>query len=104
MFIIFGNLTHFLIQVNEVNAVYHIEDTNSFVWQKYMNEDEFNKLENGMTYMDVVEIAKGRGEQIKDNVFIWNDELLITKAYEVHFVDDRLVEKKVIKKSGYSSR
>lgn len=104
MFIIFGGLTHFLVQVNEVNAVYNIEDTNPFVWQKYMNEDEFNQLENGMSYMEVVEIAKGRGEQLKENVFIWNDELLMTKAYEIHFEEDRLVEKKVIKKRGYSSR
>lgn len=104
MFIIFGSLTHFLVQVNEVNAVYNLEDSNSFEWQKYMNEEEFNKLEKGMSYMEVVEIAKGRGKQIEENVFLWNDELLLTKGYEVYFEEDRLVEKKIVKKRGYSSR
>lgn len=87
-----------------MNAFYHIEDSNAFSWQKNMNEEEFEQLKKGMTYLDVVHIAKGRGQQINDHKFIWNDELLFTKAYEITFEENRLVDKKIIKKSGYSNR
>lgn len=88
----------------EVNKIYNIEDSNAYYWQKYMNEEEFARLENGMSYMDVVEIAKGGGEQVSANVFRWNDELLMTQGYEIHFENDKLIDKKIYEKRGYSTR
>lgn len=69
-----------------------------------MNEEEFEQLEEGMSYMEVVEIARGGGEQLDDNTFIWLDELLMTQAYEVYFEDEQLVEKRRIEKRGHSIR
>ena len=84
------------------NKIAKIEDSNAFIWQKYMNEEEFEQLEEGMSYMEVVEIARGGGEQLDDNTFIWLDELLMTQAYEVYFEDEQLVEKRLIEKRGHS--
>lgn len=86
------------------NEMINIEDSNTYVWQKYMNEDEFNQLKEGMTYMEVVKIAKGSGEQVNEHTYMWQDELLITQAYEVEFKDDKLVDKRVIQKRGESTR
>ena len=86
------------------NKVAKIEESNAFIWQKYMNEEEFEKLEEGMSYMEVVEIARGGGEQLDDNTFIWLDERLMTQAYEVYFEDEQLVEKRHIEKRGHSIR
>ena len=86
------------------NKIAKIEDSNAFIWQKYMNEEEFEKLEEGMSYMEVVEIVRGRGEQLDENTFIWLDELLMTQAYEVYFEDEQLVEKRRIEKRGHSNR
>ncbi len=86
------------------NKIAKIEDSNAFIWQKYMNEEEFEKLEEGMSYMEVVEIVRGRGEQLDENTFIWLDELLMTQAYEVNFEDEQLVEKRRIEKRGHSNR
>ena len=86
------------------NKVAKIEESNAFIWQKYMNEEEFNQLEQGMSYMEVVEIARGGGEQLDDHTFIWLDELLMTQAYEVYFEDEQLVEKRRIEKRGHSIR
>ena len=86
------------------NKVAKIEESNAFIWQKYMNEEEFEQLEEGMSYMEVVEIARGGGEQLDDNTFIWLDELLMTQAYEVYFEDEELVEKRRIEKRGHSIR
>ena len=86
------------------NKIAKIEDSNAFIWQKYMNEEEFEKLEEGMSYMEVVEIARGRGEQLDENTFIWPDELLMTQAYEVYFEEEQLVEKRRIEKRGHSTR
>jgi len=86
------------------NKIAKIEDSNAFIWQKYMNEEEFQKLEEGMSYMEVVEIVRGRGEQLDENTFIWLDELLMTQAYEVNFEDEQLVEKRRIEKRGHSNR
>ena len=69
-----------------------------------MNEEEFEQLEEGMSYMGVVEIARGGGEQIDENTFIWLDELLMTQAYEVNFEDEQLVGKRRIEKRGHSNR
>ena len=86
------------------NKMAKIEDSNAFVWQKYMNEEEFEKLEEGMSYIEVVEIARGRGEQIDENTFIWKDEQLMTQAYEVYFEEEKLVDKRIIEKRGHSIR
>ena len=86
------------------NKVAKIEESNAFIWQKYMNEEEFEQLEEGMSYMEVVEIARGGGEQLDDSTFIWLDELLMTQAYEVYFEDEQLVEKRRIEKRGHSIR
>ncbi|MFP3916887.1 hypothetical protein U5N28_03660 [Lysinibacillus telephonicus] len=88
----------------EVNKIYNIEDSNAYYWQKYMNEEEFAKLKNGMSYMDVVGIAKGGGEQVSAGVFRWDDELLMTQGYEIHFENDKLIDKKIYEKRGYSTR
>ena len=86
------------------NKIAKIENSNAFIWQKYMNEEEFEQLEEGMSYMEVVEIARGGGEQIDENTFIWLDELLMTQAYEVYFEDEKLVDKRRIEKRGHSIR
>ena len=86
------------------NKIAKIEDSNAFIWQKYMNEEEFEQLEEGMSYMEVVEIARGRGKQLDENTFIWPDELLMTQAYEVYFEEEQLVEKRLIEKRGHSNR
>ena len=86
------------------NEMINIEDSNTYVWQKYMNEDEFNQLKEGMTYMEVVKIARGSGEQVNKHTYMWQDELLITQAYEIEFKNDKLVDKRVIQKRGESTR
>ena len=86
------------------NEMINIEDSNTYAWQKYMNEDEFNQLKEGMTYMEVVKIARGSGEQVNKHTYMWQDELLITQAYEIEFKNDKLVDKRVIQKRGESTR
>ncbi|MGM9949332.1 MAG: hypothetical protein ACI33P_04370 [Lysinibacillus sp.] len=86
------------------NEMINIEDSNTYAWQKYMNEKEFDQLKEGMTYMEVVEIARGPGEMVDDHTYVWPDELIITQAYEVEFKDDRLVDKRIIEKRGESTR
>ncbi|MEC1180817.1 hypothetical protein P9B03_20410 [Metasolibacillus meyeri] len=81
-----------------------IEDSNAYVWQKYMSEQEFNQLEEGMSYLDVVNTAKGMGALQKDGIYIWQDEDTLTKAYEIQFQNDQLVEKKVVELKGHSTR
>lgn len=88
----------------EVNKYHDIEDMNSFRWQQYMNEEEFEKLEKGMSYLEVVKVVKGEGKQVKENVYVWDDEILMTQSYELHFKDGKLEDKKVIEKRGYSTR
>ncbi|SOC43589.1 hypothetical protein [Ureibacillus acetophenoni] len=77
----------------ETNKFYDIEDTNAFRWQRYMNEDEFHQLQEGMTYMDVVNIAKGRGEQLTEHTFMWKDEQSLKRTYIITFQEDQLVGK-----------
>lgn len=86
------------------NKMIDIEDSNTYAWQKYMNEDEFNQLTEGMSYMEVVKVAKGSGEQIDGQTYIWPDELLITRAYEIKFKDNQLVDKRIVQKRGESTR
>lgn len=88
----------------EVNKYHDITDMNSFRWQMNMNKDEFSKLEKGMSYLEVVEVAKGEGELVEEGIYVWNDELLMTQIYEIHFQDGKLEEKKIVEKRGYSTR
>lgn len=92
------------------NEIVEIEQSNSYEWQKYMNGEEFAKLQEGMTYMDVVKIAGGAGElQLDDKknnkqMYIWLDERLLTQAYEITFEDDQLVSKNIVERRGHSTR
>ena len=70
-----------------------------------MNEHEFEQLQQGMSYMEVVEIAGGNAsEMIRSDYYRWNDEILLTQAYIVQFKDNQLVSKEVIALKGYSTR
>ena len=86
------------------NEIITIEDSNSYEWQKYMNETEYHQLVEGMTYLEVVEIAGGQGEQQEENLFFWKDEILMTQAYELEFKDSKLVRKKIVVRRGHSTR
>ncbi|MDN4494998.1 hypothetical protein [Ureibacillus aquaedulcis] len=88
----------------EVNKYHDIADMNSFRWQMNMNIEEFTELEKGMSYLEVVEVAKGEGEPVNDGVYIWKDELLLTQVYEIHFQDGNLKEKRIVEKRGNSTR
>lgn len=86
------------------NELITIEDSNAYEWQKYMNETEYEQLTEGMTYLEVAKIAGGQGKQQKENVFIWQDEILMTQEYEIEFKDSKLVSKRIVKKRGHSTR
>lgn len=77
---------------------------NSFHWQQNMNQEEFEKLEMGMSYLEVVEIVKGEGKLVNEGVYLWDDELLMTQSYEIYFENGKVEKKKIIEKSGYSTR
>ncbi len=95
-FIIIANLLLFVINYNyETNKFYTIEEMNQFRWQKFMSEEEYNQLENGMSYMEVVKIVKGRGDQLTENTFVWKDEILLTQSYLITFEDNGLVSKQI---------
>ena len=78
------------------DPILDIEESNAYHWQKNMNETEFEKLKEGMSYIEVVKIAGGAGDKVKKDQYRWNDELLMTKTYIVRFKDDKLVDKEVI--------
>ncbi|MEQ6357931.1 hypothetical protein ABNX05_25385 [Lysinibacillus sp. M3] len=82
------------------DPILDIEESNAYHWQKNMNEAEFEKIKEGMTYMEVVKIAGGAGETLKKDQFRWNDEILMTKAYNVQFKDDKLVKKEISEIKG----
>ncbi|KOS62265.1 hypothetical protein FJQ98_23625 [Lysinibacillus agricola] len=86
------------------DPILDIEQSNAYHWQKNMNEAEFGKLKEGMTYMEVVKIAGGAGEMKKKDQYRWNDEILMTKAYIVRFKEDKLIDKEVIELKGHSKR
>ncbi|MEK3763818.1 MULTISPECIES: hypothetical protein [unclassified Solibacillus] len=86
------------------DEILEIEEGNAFTWQKYMNEEEFNKLEEGMSYLEVVRVTGGAGEEIDNGVFEWNDEFLMTQAYRLQFKEDGLVQKEIVERKGNSSR
>lgn len=95
-FIIIANLLLFIINYNyETNKFYTIEEMNQFRWQKFMSEEEYNQLEDGMSYMEVVKIVKGRGDQLTENTFVWKDEILLTQSYLITFEDNGLVSKQI---------
>jgi len=79
------------------DPILEIEESNAYHWQKNMNEAEFEKLKEGMSYMEVVKIAGGAGEMVKKDQYRWNDEILMTKTYIVRFKDDKLINKEIIK-------
>lgn len=83
------------------DPILDIEESNAYHWQKNMNQAEFEKLKEGMTYMEVVKIAGGAGELVKDGQYRWNDEILMTKTYIVRFKGDKLVDKKVSEVKGH---
>jgi len=82
------------------DPILDIEESNAYHWQKNMNEAEFEKLKEGMTYMEAVKIAGGAGEMLKKDQYRWNDEILLTKAYNVRFKDDKLVNKEISEVKG----
>ena len=86
------------------DEILEIEEGNAYSWQKYMNEEEFNKLEEGMSYLEVVRVTGGAGEEIDNGVFEWNDEFLMTQAYRLQFKEDGLVQKEIVERKGHSSR
>lgn len=86
------------------NEIVDIEMSNEFSWQKFMNEEEFNELKEGMSYIEVVRVAGGEGKKVASNTYEWVDELLMTQAYELKFENDELVEKKIVEKRGHSTR
>ena len=88
----------------EANKFANIEAENHFDWQKYMDEEEFNQVQAGMTYMEVVEIAKGRGEQLDENTYVWPDEVVLTHAYEIKFAEGQVTEKHKVERRGASLR
>ena len=105
LFIIIAGISVLLSQwYLEVNKYHDIEDSNSFRWQQYMNEEEYDKVENGMSYQEVVQVVKGQGELVEEGVYLWEDELLMTQNYEIIFEKGKVVKKKIIEKSGYSTR
>ncbi len=102
--LIVGIIVLFSQWYNAVNKYHDIEDMNSFHWQQNMNQEEFEKLEMGMSYLEVVEIVKGEGKLVNEGVYLWDDELLMTQSYEIYFENGKVEKKKIIEKSGYSTR
>lgn len=86
------------------DRVLNIEERNAYEWQKYMNENEFNQLKAGMTYMEVVAIAGGAGIETETSVYEWRDEILLTQAYVIHFENGELTHTEIIEKRGNSMR
>jgi len=86
------------------DPIIEIEESNAYHWQKNMNEAEFKKLENDMSYIEVVETAGGAGKKVNNNEYRWNDEKLMTQAYIVKFKDDKLIDKEIIAVKGHSNR
>ncbi len=87
-----------------VDRIIEIEESNTYHWQKNMNQTEFEQLKEGMTYLEVVEIAGGSGEKVKNNHYRWDDEILLTQAYIVQFKDEKLIGKEIVIVKGHSTR
>lgn len=86
------------------DEILEIEEENAYSWQKYMNEQEYEEIKKGMSYLEVVRIAGGAGKEIKANIYEWNDELLLTKGYRLTFKEDTLTKKEIIERRGNSTR
>lgn len=86
------------------SEIVDIEEQNIYRWQKYMNENEYMKLQKGIFYIDAVEIAGGAGVKMSEGIYEWNDEILLTKGYRVYFKKGQLIWKEVVTKKGYSNR
>ena len=86
------------------DEILEIEEGNAYTWQKYMNEEEYKRLEEGMSYLEVVRITGGAGEEIDNGIYEWNDELLLTQAYRLQFNEGALVQKEIVERKGHSSR
>lgn len=86
------------------DEVLEIEENNTYTWQKYMNEKEFEEVKEGMSYMEVVRISGGAGQEMEKDTYEWNDEILLTKGYRLKFEDNVLVEKEVVERKGNSTR
>ena len=87
-----------------VKSKLDLENSNAYWWQKYMNEQEFNLLDEGISYIDVVTIAGGIEAEQHGTIYIWYDEILLTQAYEIQFKGNELISKKIIELKGYSTR
>lgn len=87
-----------------VDEMTEIEEHNMYRWQRYMNENEYNQLEKGMTYIDVVKIAGGPGVQNNESTYEWNDEILLTKGYQIYFENGELIRTEIVKRKGNSNR
>lgn len=86
------------------DPILEIEEKNKYHWQKYMNQKEFDRLEEGMSYLEVVESAGGSGEIVQNNSYQWRDEILMTQAYVIVFKGDQLLSKEVVELKGHSNR
>ena len=86
------------------DEIIEIEANNAHSWQKYMNEEEYNEIQRGMSYIEVVRISGGSGEEIEKDVYEWNDELLLTKGYRLKFQEDQLIHMEVVERKGHSTR
>ena len=86
------------------NEILAIEESNTHSWQKYMNEQEYEQVKEGMSYMEVVRISGGAGTEIKKGMYEWNDELLLTQGYQLTFKNDKLTKKEIVERRGNSTR
>lgn len=86
------------------DEVLEIEENNTYTWQKYMNVEEFEEVREGMSYMEVVRISGGAGQEIEKGTYEWNDEIHLTQGYRLKFEDDVLVKKEVVERKGNSKR
>lgn len=86
------------------DPIQEIEDSNKYSWQRHMNAEEFEQLEEGMTYEEVAQIARGAGEKEDDSTYIWRDEISMTQLYEVTFDNGQLVNKEQQIIHGHSKR
>ncbi|MEA0555872.1 hypothetical protein U1P98_11390 [Lysinibacillus irui] len=93
-----------ILMVGCGDPIIEIEESNAYHWQKNMNEAEFEKLKNDMSYIEVVETVGGAGKKIKNNEYRWNDEILMTQAYLLKFKNDKLIDKEIIAVKGHSNR
>ena len=69
-----------------------------------MNEQEYEQVTKGMSYMEVVRIAGGAGTEIDKDVYEWDDELLLTQGYQFTFKKGKLTKKELVERRGNSTR